>query len=88
MAFFPLFYRLKFFTPTNRGLYLVGGGGGGGGAYFLSKYFWVKLSIFHPYESWPLFSGWWVVVGRFFSKYFWVKMSCIFFVFFLNLLSY
>ena len=26
MAFFTLFYFLEFFTPTNRGLYLVGGG--------------------------------------------------------------
>ena len=47
MAFFTLFYFLEFFTPTNRGLYLVGGWCvvGGGGAYFLVK-FWLFSKLF------------------------------------------
>ena len=35
----------------------------------ISLFYW--FWFFHPYESWPLFSGWWVVVGG--GAYFLVK---------------
>ena len=42
---FPCFIGFSFFTPTNRGLYLVVGGWWGGGAYFLVE-FWLFSKLF------------------------------------------
>ena len=36
---------------------------------FFPLFYW--FWFFHPYESWPLFGGWWVVVVRW--AYFWDK---------------
>ena len=55
MAFFTLVYSSK---ESSLELALVGPLGLNG---FLSLV--LLVLIFHPYESWPLFSGWWWVMG-------------------------